>query len=172
MEDNEMERIHCEIIQQEIPPTPEHIGTSAQEIKVIDINDTSSDEEKEDYHLSGKDTTKVSEEALTKEQAQTDVGLQREQHAQPDTDLQKEDEWKDPPIEPDRPPPDKKTEDIKGSPLEGDNRTKSVPTCQQELSKENKNPVDEDRKPGTSPEVKHAQEEEKVEREGFNRKDT
>ena len=69
MEDSEMERIHCDIIQQEIPPTPEHIGTSAQEIKVIDINDTSSDEEKEDYHVSSEDTTKVSEEALTKEHA-------------------------------------------------------------------------------------------------------
>ena len=45
MEDSEMQRIHCDIIQEEIPPTPEHIGTSAQEIKVIDINDTNSDEE-------------------------------------------------------------------------------------------------------------------------------
>nr|XP_045090040.1 uncharacterized protein LOC123497526 [Aegilops tauschii subsp. strangulata] len=146
---------------EEIPPTPEHIGTSAQEIHDIDINDTSSDEEKEDYHVSIKDTTKASEEALTEEQAQTDAGLQREQHAQPDTDLQKEDEQKDPPIEPDRPPPNKKTEDITGSTLEGDNRTKSVRTSQQELSKQNKNLVDEDRKPGTSPEVKHAQEEKK-----------
>ena len=161
MEDSEMQRIHCDIIQEEIPPTPEHIGTSAQEIKVIDINDTSSDEEKEDYHVSSKDTTKASEEALTEEQAQTDAGLQREQHAQPDTDLQKEDERKDPPIEPDRPPPDKNNEGITRSPLEVDNRTKSVPTRQQELSKQNKNPVDEDRKPGTSPEVKHAQEEKK-----------
>ena len=169
MEDSEMQRIHCDIIQEEIPPTPEHIGTSAQEIKVTDINDTSSDEEKEDYHVSSKDTTKASEEALTEEQAQTDAGLQREQHAQPDTDLQKEDERKDPPIEPDRPPPDKKTEDIKGSPLEGDNRTKSIPTRQQELSKQNKNPVDEDRKPGTSPEVKHAQEEKKQKEKDFNR---
>jgi hypothetical protein len=135
MEDREMQRIHCDIEEQEIPQTPEHIGTSAQELKVIEINDTSSDEEKEDYHVSSKDTTKVSEEALTKEHAQTDADLQREQHAQPDTDLQKEDERKDPPIEPDRPPPDKKTEDITGSPLEVDNRTKSIPTRQQQLSK-------------------------------------
>ena len=48
MEDSEMQRIHCDIIQEEIPPTPEHIGTSAQEIQVIDIKDTSSDEEKQD----------------------------------------------------------------------------------------------------------------------------
>nr|XP_020195162.1 uncharacterized protein LOC109780992 [Aegilops tauschii subsp. strangulata] len=161
MKDSKMQRIHCDIIQEEIPPTPEHIGTSAQEIQVIGINDTSSDEEKQDYHVSSKDTTKASEEALTEEQAQTDAGLQREQQAQPDTDLQKEDEWKDPPIEPDRPPPDKKTEQITCSPLEGDNRTKSVLTRQQELSKQNKNPVDEDRKPGISPKVKHAQEEKK-----------
>ena len=161
MEDSEMQRIHCDIIQQEIPPTPEHIGTSAQEIKVIDINDTSSDEEKEDYHVSSKDTTKVSEEALTEEQAQTDAGLQREQHAQPDTDLQKEDERKDPPIEPDRPPPDKNNEGITRSPLEVDNRTKSVPTRQQQLSKQNMNPVGEDRISGTSPEAEHAQEEKK-----------
>ena len=161
MEDSEMQRIHCDIIQQEIPPTPEHIGTSAQEIKVIDINDTSSDEEKEDYHVSSKDTTKVSEEALTEEQAQTDAGLQREQHAQPDTDLQKEDERKDPLIEPDRPPLDKNNEGITCSPLEVDNRTKSVPTRQQQLSKQNMNPVGKDRISGTSPEAEHAQEEKK-----------
>ena len=131
MEDNEMERIHCDIIQQEIPPTPEQIGTSTQEIKVIDINDTSSDEEKEDYHVSSKDTTKVSEEARTEEQAQKDPGLHREQHAQTDTNLQKEDERKDPLIEPDRPPPDKNNEGITLSPLEVDNRAKSVPTRQQ-----------------------------------------
>ena len=161
MEDSEMQRIHCDIIQEEIPPTPEHIGTSAQEIKFIDINDTSSDEEKEDYHVSSKDTTKASEEALTEEQAQTDAGLQREQHAQPDTDLQKEDERKDPPIEPDRPPPDKNNEGITRSPLEMDNRIKSVPTRQQLLSKQNMNPVGEDRISGTSPEAEHAQEEKK-----------
>ena len=131
MEDNEMERIHCDIIQQEIPPTPEQIGTSTQEIKVININDTSSDEEKKHYHVNGKDTTKVSEEALTEDQAQADVGLQREQHTQLDTDLQKEDERKDPPIQPDRPPPDKNNEGITLSPLEVDNRAKSIPTRQQ-----------------------------------------
>ena len=66
MEDREMQRIDCDIVEEEIPPTPEHIAMSAQEIKDIDINDTSSDEEKEDYHVSSKDTTKASEEALRK----------------------------------------------------------------------------------------------------------
>ena len=38
MEDREMQRIHCDIIQEEIPPTPEHIGTSTQEIKLIGLS--------------------------------------------------------------------------------------------------------------------------------------
>jgi hypothetical protein len=161
MEDSEMQRIQCDIVEEEIPPTPEHTGTSAQDLQVIEINDTTSDEDKEDYHASSKDTTKVSEEALMEEHVQTDAGLQREQHAQPDTDLQKEDERKDPPIEPDRPPPDKNTKGKTRSPLEVDNRTKSAPTRQQQLSKHNKNPLGEDRISGTSPEAEHAKEEKK-----------
>ena len=42
-----------------------------------------------------------------------------------------------------------------------DNRAKSVPTRQQQLSKQNMNPVGEDRISGTSPEAEHAQEEKK-----------
>lgn len=89
IEDREMQRIDCDILEQDFPQTPEPIGISTQQAEVIEIHDTSSDEEKEGYHVSSKDVT---EETFTEQHAQTDANLQREQHAQPATDLQKDDE--------------------------------------------------------------------------------